>query len=278
MSESTSTRSSVVEDPAESTATRPSVVEVPVEPPSGPSSSADGTASDDGRIEAVIIASGPDPGGSSWWLLVDLTDGTTIDGASRLAVEAASAELGCGDDGQRIDPIQLEAGEAVSFESHPTQASLPAFLTGGEWESAVVISGGKVRSLCPPGSDEAVATLADQRAKWEATGITTYEFTLFWGQLNLLYGDYRVTVVDGQPAGVLRMDPGELDPGWEAEVPGTIDQVFDFLQRWIGGADQVDAKYDPDYGYPVAVRIDRIENAIDDEFEMRISDLTVGTG
>ena len=270
--------SSVTSVVSESTSARSSVVEVPVEPPSDASSSVDATASDDGRVEAVIVASGPDPGGSSWWLLVDVTDGTTVDGASRLAVEAASSELVCGDDGRRIDPIQLEAGEAVSFESHPTQASLPAHLTGDEWESAVIIGGGKVRSICPPGNDEAVAALAEQRAKWEATGITNYEFTLFWGQLNLLYGDYRVTVVDGRPAGVLRMDPGELAPGWEAEVPGTIDEVFDVLQPWVGGADQVDASYDPDSGYPVAVRIDRIENAVDDEFEMRISDLTVGTG
>ena len=133
-----------------------------------------------------------------------------------------------------------------------------------------------VESTVPDGSDEFIATVAEQRAKWEGAGIDTYEFTFYWGVFTLLNGSYRVTVLDGQPAGIDRI--GASEPGVDSldELPGSIEEVFDHLERQVG-ADRVDVQYDPDLGYPVSVRVDWMNNAVDDEFEMRISDFTVAT-
>jgi hypothetical protein len=130
----------------------------------------------------------------------------------------------------------------------------------------------------PPSSNELTATLAEQRAKWEAAAIDSYEFTLSWlGFGNPDYGvDYRVTVVNGEPAGIGPIGGTELDPGWLTELPGSIDEVFDRLEREVG-ADRVDAHYDPDIGYPIAVHVDRMISRIDDELEIRIYDLTIET-
>ncbi len=60
------------------------------------------------------------------------------------------------------------------------------------------------------------------------------------------------------------------------ELPGSIDEVLDRLERQVG-AERVDVRYDPDFGYPLSVRADRDLNAVDDELEFRISDVTVTT-
>ena len=234
------------------------------------------SSSDDGRIEGVVIDSMPIPGGYSRWLLVDVADGATIAGSSRLAVEAATLLWDCRGKTWELLPSEIEPDTRLTFEPDDTDTRLPVPAIRQAWESAVAVAGGELQVTCPPGSDELTATLAEQRAKWAAAGIDTYEFTLSWRVFNLLSGDYRVTVVDGRPAGVLRMDPAELDPGWEAEVPGSIDEVFDRLESAVG-ADSVEARYDPDMGYPVAVRVDQVINGVDDELEIRISDLTTGT-
>jgi hypothetical protein len=233
-------------------------------------------SSDDGRIEGVVVDSMPFRDSLSWWLLVDVADGAAIDGSSRLAVEAETLLWDCRGKIWDLYPGQIEPDTRLSFEPDDTDTRLPVPAISEAWESAVAVGGGELRVTCPPGSDELTATLAEQRAKWEAAGIDTYEFTLSWRVFSLLSGDYRVTVVDGRPAGVLRMDPAELDPGWEAEVPGSIDEVFDRLESAVG-ADSVKASYDPDMGYPVAVRVDQLINGVDDELEIRISDLTTGT-
>jgi hypothetical protein len=87
--------------------------------------------------------------------------------------------------------------------------------------------------------------------------------------------EFRV-LVDGQPAGIRRIGASEPDVGSLDELPGSIDVVFDLVERQVG-ADRVDVHYDPDLGYPVSVVADRMINAVDDEFEMRISDFTVAT-
>lgn len=104
---------------------------------------------------------------------------------------------------------------------------------------------------CGDGNDKVVATLVEQRAKWEASGIETYEFSMFWGAFIAWSGDYRVTVVDGEPAGMRRIDAvEEVDPSFLAESPETIDEVFELFEREVGDADRVDASYDAQMGYP----------------------------
>ncbi len=56
-----------------------------------------------------------------------------------------------------------------------------------------------------------------------------------------------------------------------ADAP-TIDGVFTTLAPEYQESDEVDATYDPEYGFPTAVNVDRIRNAIDDEWSFGVSD------
>jgi hypothetical protein len=230
----------------------------------------------DDRIAAVVVESFPAPDRPSSWLLVDITDGTTIEGQTRLAVEAPNAELGCGVEHRPVRMHFFSSGEEVSFERVDTDAVLrpgAPLLDDSAWQSAVVVGARQLRIACPPGSDEAAATLATQRATWEAANIDSYEYTMHWGVSSLLGGDFEVRVLDGEPAELRRIDGADVVEGEGATIPRSIDEVFDVLEEELA-ADRIDAEYHDQLGYPVDVLIDRIEHADDDELVIRISSFT----
>ena len=51
-----------------------------------------------------------------WWWVIDLADGVVIEGSSRVLVEVAQDDVGCGDEFHPMFAHQIDAGEAVSFE------------------------------------------------------------------------------------------------------------------------------------------------------------------
>jgi hypothetical protein len=114
------------------------------------------------------------------WLLIDVTDGTTIAGASQLAVEAPLSEIGCGEEGRLIVIPHFVRGQVVSFEPVETDASPPPFLDSTAWQSAVRVGARELRVPCSADSDEVAATLAAQRAKWDAAAIESYQYTMSW--------------------------------------------------------------------------------------------------
>ena len=83
------------------------------------------SASDDGRIDAVVVDVMPLRDGFSWWLLVDIADGATIDGSSRLAVEAEIVVWGCRGKNWELMAGQLAQGRRFSSEPDDTEARLP---------------------------------------------------------------------------------------------------------------------------------------------------------
>ena len=118
----------------------------------------------------------------------------------------------------------------------------------------------------------AASDVAAQRARWEAVGIDSYEFTVTWTSANAFVGDYRVTVIDGQPRRVVRSDGLEIDPDEMAgERPVTIDEVFDIIEDMLS-AETFTATYDQVSGHPVDVDVDESAGVVDDEFHIRISD------
>ena len=144
-----------------------------------------------------------------------------------------------------------------------------------DWPSEP-ISAEAVRTSCPEGTEESAETLARYRAIWDAAGIDSYDFTLqILGMF--LYGTYQISVVDGTPVSVERLE-GDLGPDVDLleipELPKTIDAVFDQLEREVTG-DDFAADFDDELGYPTHVLVDRIADAIDDELEFYISDFTV---
>jgi hypothetical protein len=52
----------------------------------------------------------------------------------------------------------------------------------------------------------------------------------------------------------------------------TIDRLFDDMQSGqTSKADKVEATYDATYGFPSRVNVDAIQNAVDDEYSVQIS-------
>ena len=250
----------------------------PATSPAGTSTST--TAPAEGRIEGVVVDMGQnfDVDLRFWWL-VDLLGGRSVDGATRLMIDVAD-ELGCGAEHHPISSFQISVGDTVSFELTGQNPGAPPemFMRGSDVSAARPVAARQFRIDCPADIDDVAATIADQRTRWEAAGIASYQFSMSWMQFNDLAGDYRITVVDGTPQDVVRGDGVVLDPQrLMGRLPMTVDEVFDELDRNVT-ADSFTATYDAQHGYPTAVKIDQVAEGVDDELEISITDFTVGAG
>jgi hypothetical protein len=119
-----------------------------------------------------------------------------------------------------------------------------------------------------------LAELDENRQKWQAAGITDYQFTIalmcfcaFGGPVNMeVHGDaVSMTYEDGTP-----LDRSSAGYGPYSGY-STIDLTFGELVRELNKADDMEVAYDPTFGYPTTIRIDRIKTAADDELSVEIS-------
>ena len=118
----------------------------------------------------------------------------------------------------------------------------------------------RVLTPCPPGTDEAAATVAAQRATWEAAAIDSYDFTLRY-PTDFLFGTYQISVVDGTPVSAQRVEPGALTDYLDVpELPKTIVEIFEQLEREVT-ADRFDGEFHEQLGYPTHVVVDRIDRS-----------------
>jgi Family of unknown function (DUF6174) len=228
----------------------------------------------DVRVGAVIVATWG--GELSSWLLVDLADGETIEGWTRVVVELDEPKVDCA--GTRWPVFTLRSLEEVTFELVPDMAATgPPDVQDLQWAVAVAVAGRDLRILCPS-RDQHAATIQAQRAKWTAAEVHDYEFTLHWGVFNLTAGDYRVSVLDGQPGALTRLDEPVVEPDAPpldlSDIPTTIEEIFDRLESQLN-ADRIVACYDSQLGYPVDLLVDQDLNGADDELTMTVSELTI---
>ena len=268
---------------ASATSTTIAPVTVASPTPASTMSSVAGPAA--GVFEGVVVAIGqtmiePYP---RWWV-IDLADEAVIEGSSRVLVEVANDDVGCGDVFHRMFAHQIDAGEAVSFELVAGEPGpRPDFwMTEGDetFDAAPAVRGQRLRAVCPEGTDAAAAQLAAQRAMWDERGPDSYEFSMTWHIFNSSYGDYRIGVAHGAAVsivkdGATRLNPAGVESSSDAGLPLTIDELFDELERQVSG-DSFVASYDPQLGFPVSVEVDQMLNAVDDELEVRVADLVVG--
>ena len=211
-----------------------------------------------------------------WWWVIDLAGGATIGGSGRVLVELAQDQVGCGEAMRHIDTFQLREGTSVSFELVDDAPGVrPEFwYTSDEtFDAELAVRGRQFRVNCPAGTEEVAAELTAQRAIWEQAGVDTYEFTMSYYVFSGLYGDYRINVVDGETVRLVREDGSELDEMLADELPSTIDELFNRLERSVT-ADSFVAEYDSELGYPRSVLVDHMVNAVDDELEVRVTSLT----
>ena len=118
--------------------------------------------------------------------------------------------------------------------------------------------------------------LEDARARWAQVGPVSYDYDVRW------------VCFCGGPAGRwiavsvrndLVVQARYADTGLDVEaeffptiptIPGLFDQVANII-----GNDpyQLDVQYDPDDGHPITLTVDRIHNAVDDEYSFESRNL-----
>ena len=116
--------------------------------------------------------------------------------------------------------------------------------------------------------------LREERSRWEEQGLDDYSFQFrrvcfCGGPLQLLSvvvrADAVVSVTDAQTGAA----PEFLGPEWT----GTVDALFEELMGDAPGAATMELRFDATFHYPTYARVDRIANAIDDEYELTLSGL-----
>jgi hypothetical protein len=122
------------------------------------------------------------------------------------------------------------------------------------------------------GVDDPEGELADRRRRWDALGISDYSFDFrracfCRGSPGLV----RVVVRQDAIVSVTDLQTGEAPEFIPENWVGTIDDIFAELRREANRADEMILQFDDDYHFPKLADVDRIKNAIDDEFSLTIS-------
>jgi Family of unknown function (DUF6174) len=86
-----------------------------------------------------------------------------------------------------------------------------------------------------------------------------------------------VEVKDGKILSMTGADGKPLTGDFRAtfEEAGTVEGLFAIAQANLAEADEVEITYDPQYGYPAAIKVDRIKMAVDDEISYYIGSFKV---
>jgi hypothetical protein len=126
----------------------------------------------------------------------------------------------------------------------------------------------------PEGGDEQVR-LDAARTRWDAAGIEDYDWTY---ARRCFCPPLEVEVhVEGGAAVARELRPGDGSvpaDGTAVEILTMVD-LFDVVQEAIEEADGFSVAYDPDTGRVVALDVDPIENAVDDEFGYEVRSFVV---
>lgn len=116
------------------------------------------------------------------------------------------------------------------------------------------------------------------KEKWQDTAISHYRYNLNISCFCAFRGDMPL-VIEVQDGKVVSMEyqSGKAIEDVNRELfdkYATIDRLFAELEVDLNGAaDKVTVEYDPTYGFPTKADIDFIEQAVDDELYLTVSNL-----
>lgn len=94
------------------------------------------------------------------------------------------------------------------------------------------------------------------RAKWESQNITHYRFNLGINHHRFLLSDITpvtIEVQDDQIVSIVDANGVVLDQGFE--TVGTVERLFDRIQKGISETETVASVYDSKYGFPTSIYI-----------------------
>lgn len=118
--------------------------------------------------------------------------------------------------------------------------------------------------------------LATAQSRWQAAGITNYDFDL---QVSCFcvattYGSVTISVRNSQPSGVVSTDSGTAVDSLYFQDYLTVDRLFASLDRILSAKPATfTAAYDAGLGFPRDVSIDGNARVADDELGLRILSL-----
>ncbi len=122
----------------------------------------------------------------------------------------------------------------------------------------------------------------DQKLKqWTDAGVSHYRYDLVIGCFCPFSQDMPLTieVKDGQIVSITNVEGVLLDasnPSYQYYLEyATIDLLFAELKSEMAEAEELTVAYDPQYGFPSEVWIDRIKLAVDDEMSLQVTNFEV---
>lgn len=122
----------------------------------------------------------------------------------------------------------------------------------------------------------------DQKLKqWTDAGVSHYRYDLVIGCFCPFSQDMPLTieVKDGQVVSITNVEGVLLNasnPSYQYYLEyATIDLLFAELKSEMAEAEELTVAYDPQYGFPSEVWIDRIKLAVDDEMSLQVTNFEV---
>jgi hypothetical protein len=118
--------------------------------------------------------------------------------------------------------------------------------------------------------------IEQNKEKWQDANISHYRFHVFLSCFCAFNEDMPliIEVQDGDIVSMEYQSGKEIDPSLHElfDKYATINRIFAELEADLNGAaDKVVVEYDPTYGFPTKADIDFIEEAIDDELYLTVS-------
>lgn len=143
--------------------------------------------------------------------------------------------------------------------------------------SLAVLAGG-CSSAFGSSDDPGRRQLAEQRALWQAAGITTYEYVVRNTCFCTLSGkDVRVTVVAGTITALTVVETGAPVPAAATGSYKTLGALFDVMQdAFDREAPEVQVQYDFTYGYVLHAYIDYDFGTADEHLGWDVVSFTPG--
>jgi hypothetical protein len=123
--------------------------------------------------------------------------------------------------------------------------------------------------------------IEQNKEKWQDANISHYRYNLHISCFCVFVENMPlvIEVQDGEVVSMEFHNGAEIDPAIRQDLfekYATIDRIFAELEADLNGAaDKVTVEYDATYGFPTRADIDFIEEAIDDELYLTISDFEV---
>lgn len=126
-----------------------------------------------------------------------------------------------------------------------------------------------------PVSTGFVLTLRAARARWQSSGIDSYEMTVRRVCYCGFVDPVRITVENGVVVSRTFASTGAPLPATYGDLYPDVPGLFAIVEHAATDADDLETTFDATYGFPSEISIDWEKNAVDDEVTYRTETFTI---